>query len=100
MAGREGEEQVQQADAGVADEAAVVSRPLSTAQLLQSPLLGGTAAPVGQGAQKCLRREAGYELLCGRVSSEFQASQLHSETWPQTNGQTTKRSKKWKRGRA
>lgn len=66
VAGREGEEEVQQADAGVSDEAVVIGSPLLTAQLLQPPLFSCTTGAVHQGAQKRLRREAGGELLCGQ----------------------------------
>lgn len=66
VAGREGEEEVQQAGAGVADEEVVIGGPLFTAQLLQPPLFSSVAGAVHQGAQKRLRREDGHELFCGQ----------------------------------
>lgn len=58
LAGREGEQEVQQADAGISDKAVVISGSLFTAQLLQPPLFSGTAGVLRKGPQKGLRKEA------------------------------------------
>ena len=54
LAGREGQEEVEQAGPGVSDQAVVVGCPLAAAQLLQPPPLGAVAAVLGQGSQEGL----------------------------------------------
>lgn len=61
------------------DEAVVVGGSLPAAQLLQPPLLAGTARVVGEGPHKRLRKEAGCGLLWGYGwLCEFQAR--HGDT--------------------